>query len=269
MGRGNLGRSLQRAFRAAGHVTSLLPGRTGFTKPPSFGIVFLAVPDQAVENVAATIARLEPSPRLSFVHVSGALGLSALNALRDHPVGSFHPLQSFPAPRDPEAFRGITVAVDASTPALLRRLRALARAVGARAKHVDDSQRALYHAAAVFASNYVDVVLAKAVELLQEAGWSEKEAIEGLLPLAEGAISNVRDRGPVAALTGPVRRGDVKTVERHLLALRWAPVEDLYRMLGLIALEIAVEAGLEPAAAGRMQRALTEKSAATRRRRRE
>jgi predicted short-subunit dehydrogenase-like oxidoreductase (DUF2520 family) len=77
----------------------------------------------------------------------------------------------------------------------------------------------------------------------------------------------VRKRGVVAALTGPVRRGDVNTVERHLASLS-GPAADLYRMLGLIALEIAVEAGLEPAAAERMQRALTEKTAATRRRRR-
>ena len=75
-------------------------------------------------------------------------------------------------------------------------------------------------------------------------------------------------RGPVAALTGPVRRGDVNTVERHLAALQGAPVADLYRMLGSIALEIAVEAGLEPAPAERMHRALTQKVAATRRRRR-
>jgi predicted short-subunit dehydrogenase-like oxidoreductase (DUF2520 family) len=230
--------------------------------------VFLAVPDQAVDEVAAKIARLKPSRRLAFVHVSGALGLGALDALRDHPVGSFHPLQSFPAPRDPGAFRGITIAVDASTPALMRRLRALARGIGATPKPVEDSRRALYHAAAVFASNYVDVVLAKAVELLREAGWSEKEAVEGLVPLTEGVLANVRQRGPVSALTGPVRRGDVNTVERHLAALQGAPVADLYRMLGLIALEIAVEAGLEPAAARRMHRALTQKAAATRRRRR-
>jgi len=96
-----------------------VPGRTGFPKLPAFGIVFLAVPDQAIAEVAATIARLEPSGRLSFVHLSGALGLDALSALHQYPVGSFHPLQSFPAPRNPEAFRGITVAVDASTQALI------------------------------------------------------------------------------------------------------------------------------------------------------
>jgi predicted short-subunit dehydrogenase-like oxidoreductase (DUF2520 family) len=267
LGRGNLGQSLERAFRAAGQLTSLVPGRTAFSKPPSFGIVFLAVPDRAVEEVAAKLARLKPSHRLSFVHVSGALGLGVLDTLRDHPVGSFHPLQSFPAPRDPSAFQGITVAVDASSPALMRRLRSLARAVGAEPRHVGDGDRVPYHAAAVFASNYVDVLLGEGVQLLQAAGWSEKAATAGLLALTEGTLASVRKRGFVAALTGPVRRGDVNTVERHLAALS-GPTADLYRMLGLIALEIAVDAGLEPAAAEQMRRALTARAAATRRRRR-
>ena len=238
--------------------------------------MFLAVPDSAVAEIAAKIAGQDLTPRQSFVHLSGALGLDSLSALRGNPVGSFHPLQSFPAPRDPQAFRGITVAVDASTPALMKRLRALARAVGATPRHVDDSQRAIYHAAAVFASNYVDALLGEAVKLLRAAGWSSDQAISALLPLAEGTLANARDRGPVRALTGPVRRGDVGTVKRHLEALdrldqgpTTPQAGKTYRMLGEIALELAKEAGLEPAAAGRMQRALTEKSAATRRRRRE
>ena len=268
MGRGNLGQSLERAFRAAGQLTSLVPGRTPFIKPPPSGVVFLAVPDQAVEEVAAKLARLKPSRRLSFVHVSGAFGLGALDALRDHPVGSFHPLQSFPAVRGPSAFRGITVAVDASSPALMRRLRSLARAVGAKPRRVCDEDRVLYHAAAVYASNFVDVVVAEAVRLLGELGWSEADATQALLPLVEGAVAGIRERGPVKALTGPIRRGDAETVRRHLEALDGLDRGADYRMLGKIALEIAVEAGLEPAAAGRMHRALTEKPAATRRRRR-
>jgi len=243
-------------------------------------MVFLAVPDDALLPFAGRLAdeggRI---PRtVAFVHLSGAQQLNALDPLRaKHAIGSFHPLQSFPEPRPPDSLLGAVVGVDGSTPALLRRLTSLARAVGARPKHVSDSQRALYHAAAVFASNYVDVLLATAVKLLQLAGWSEKEAIAGLLPLTEGVLTTVRKRGPVGALTGPVRRGDVKTVERHVSALAELTgsagassgplMVDQYRMLGLIALEIAMEAGLEPAAAERMQRALTQK-AATRRRRR-
>jgi predicted short-subunit dehydrogenase-like oxidoreductase (DUF2520 family) len=205
---------------------------------------------------------------VAFVHLSGALTLGALDPLRaTHAIGSFHPLQSFPEPRPPASLRGIVVAVDASRTVLLRRLSALARTLGARPKHVGDAERVMYHAAAVFASNYVDVLLGEGVQLLRAAGWSEKEARAGLLALTEGTLASVRKQGVVAALTGPVRRGDVNTVERHLAALS-GPVADLYRMLGLIALEIAKEAGIEPAAAGRMHRALTEKTAATRRRRR-
>jgi predicted short-subunit dehydrogenase-like oxidoreductase (DUF2520 family) len=241
--------------------------------------VFLAVPDDAVPAVAEELAEtgaLIPQT-VAFVHLSGALQLDALAPLRArHPVGSFHPLQSFPEPRPPSSFHGVVVGIDASTPQLLRRLARLARATGARPKRVDDSQRALYHAAAVFASNYVDALLGTAVDLLRAAGWSEKEAIAGLLPLTEGVLATVRERGPVWALTGPVRRGDVNTVERHLAALSEPAVEssphmvapaDQYRMLGFVALAIAREAGLEPAAVERVHRALTHQAAATRRRR--
>lgn len=205
---------------------------------------------------------MRPPADLAIVHLSGALGLDALEELSDNPRGSFHPLQSFPAPRDPSAFRGIVVAVDATTPALRRRLARLARELGARPKHVGDGQRVRYHAAAVFASNFVDVVIAEAVRLLEEIGWSEDEATRALLPLVDGAVANIRKRGTVGALTGPIRRGDAQTVSRHLEAV---DNPDLYRMLGLVALELAQEAGLEPAAAERTKRALTRDVAATRR----
>ncbi len=245
-------------------------------------MLFLAVPDGAVGETAARIARLKPPPRLAVVHLSGALGLDALRALHANPCGSFHPLQSFPAPRAPSAFRGITVAVDATTPTLRRRLAALARMLGARPKHVTDGERVLYHAAAVFASNFVDVVIAEAVRLLTRIGWSGDEATRALMPLVDGAVANIRKRGAVQALTGPIRRGDADTVKRHMDALRklgsgpsgpsgHLPMNGeetyrVYRMLGLVALQIAIEAGLDPAAAERTRRALTRNVAATRRR---
>jgi predicted short-subunit dehydrogenase-like oxidoreductase (DUF2520 family) len=213
--------------------------------------------------MAARIARLNPPRSLAIVHCSGALGLDALSALDASPRGSFHPLQSFPEPREPSAFRGITVAVDATTPALARRLAALARGIGARPRRVGDDERVAYHAAAVFASNFVDVVIAEAVGLLERIGWTEKESLDALMPLVEGAVSNIRRRGPVKAMTGPIRRGDAETVSRHLAVMDNV---DLYRMLALVALEIAQEAGLDPAAAERTRRALTRNVAATQRR---
>ena len=268
-----------------------MPSRSGL-RLPSDGLVFLAVPDGAVVETAERIAKMRPAEGIAFVHVSGAHGLGALEPLRAHEIGSFHPLQSFPAPRDPSAFRGITVAVDASTPALMRRLRALARAIGARPRHVTDRERVLYHAAAVFASNFLDVVVWEGVRILMELGWTEAEGTAALVPLVEGAVANIRRRGTVGALTGPIRRGDAETVRLHLEALtrvRHSPSpsvprrgaapmngeepSQIYRMLALVALEIARQAGLDPAAAERTRktlvtRALTPDVAATRRRKR-
>src|SRR2546425_11409255 len=247
-GRGNLGRSLARALPAR-----LVPARTGF-RLPRRGLLFLAVPDGAVSEMATRIAHMQPPAALSIVHLSGALGLDALSALEGNPRGSFHPLQSFPMPRGPSVFRGITVAVDATTPSLMRQLRAVARSIGARPKHVGDEDRVLYHAAAVYASNFVDVVVAEGVRLLQEIGWTEGEATRALMPLVEGAVANIRRQGPVEALTGPIRRGDAETVARHLRAL---DRPDLYRMLGLVALRIAREAGIGPPAGARSTRTPT------------
>ena len=234
--------------------------------------MFLTVPDGAVAAVAAKLAAAGPGipDTVGFVHASGALQLGALAPLGErHPVGSFHPLRSFPEPGPPEAFEGIVIAVDATRPSLLRVLKRLARDLGAKPRRVEDSERALYHAAAVFASNYVVSLLGEAASLLEASGWSEQEAVRGLAPLAEGAIANVTKRGPTAALTGPVRRGDALTIRRHLAALGELDERrhgDLYRMLGEVALEIAKRAGLEPAAAEQTRRALTRKVAATRRR---
>jgi hypothetical protein len=135
------------------------------------------------------------------------------------------------------------------------------------------------------------VVVGEGVQLLRRLGWSEEEATRALLPLVDGAVDNIRSRGVVGALTGPIRRGDAETVARHLAALspsgpsqplrrlrRHLPINgeeplqnreeifELYRMLGLVALRIAREAGLDPAAAERTRRALTRNAAATRRR---
>ena len=249
----------------------------GLHNRPS-AIVFLTVPDAAVTSLARQVAAAAGlPPTAAFVHCSGVLGLDAIAPLAArHAVGSFHPLQSFPKPRDPDAFRGSLVGIDASTTALRRRLQRLARDLGAKPRKVDEADRVVYHAAAVFASNYLVALAGVAVDLLRTIGWSESDAVRGLVPLMRGALGEVAKRGPDAALTGPIRRGDLETVARHLEALagldwkarrRQGRRADLYRMLGSIALELATREGLDPAAARRIDRALTRHVAATRRRR--
>src|SRR2546427_8027410 len=139
--------------QARGGVPSLVRGLR--SRPGS--TVFLTVPDGAIATFARDIARADAlPPSVAFVHCSGALGLGVLGPLGSaHAVGSFHPLQSFPKPRAPEAFRGSLVGIDASTVPLRRRLERLARDLGAKPRSVAEAERVIYHAAAVFASNYL------------------------------------------------------------------------------------------------------------------
>ena len=160
-----------------------LPALVSSLAPARPAVIFLTVPDDALPAVAVRLAALgEAIPtNAAFVHSSGALELGVLAPLRRrHSVGSFHPLRSFPEPGTPEAFRGIVIGVDASSESLRRVLNTLARDLGAKPKRVDDAQRAVYHAAAVFASNYVVALLAEAIHLLEHSGWTEKEAVLGL-----------------------------------------------------------------------------------------
>ena len=113
-----------------------------------------------------------------------------------------------------------------------------------------------YHAGAVITSNYVVVLAALAEQLAREAGVPPADAVRLYLPLMQGTVANL-SLGPAAALTGPIRRGDVATVRRHLAVLD--PGQRLvYRTLGLAAVPLAREAGLAEAAAAAVEAALLE-----------
>jgi predicted short-subunit dehydrogenase-like oxidoreductase (DUF2520 family) len=113
----------------------------------------------------------------------------------------------------------------------------------------------VYHAGAVFASNYFVVVEAVAQRLLRHAGLSDAEAWQALQPLVQGTLDNLVRDGPPAALTGPVARGDVATIARHLESLTLDDA-NLYRALGRAALELARKRGLDDATAAAVAEAL-------------
>lgn len=269
VGRGRLGSSLRRALAEAGIDCALVSGRDApaiqerLVKAP-VAIVFLAVPDPAIEPTAAAIAEGAPPAGPAFVHLSGAHGLAPLRPLADlgSAVGAFHPLQSFPAERGPEAFVGSMFGINASRPELLDRLQQLAAALGGTARLVPDGDRALYHAAAVIASNYLNSLAAEAARVLAAIGWSREESVSALLPLLRGAVENLEVLGLPGALIGPIRRGDGATVARHLRALGSLPgdraerTRRLYLLLGAVALELALEAGLDPEEGAQVAKAL-------------
>jgi predicted short-subunit dehydrogenase-like oxidoreductase (DUF2520 family) len=113
----------------------------------------------------------------------------------------------------------------------------------------------LYHAAAAAASNYVVALLSVAEGWMQRAGVPDEAARGALLSLAEGAIENVRRRGLVEGLTGPLVRGDVSTIQAHLARLSGRDLH-LYSVLASVALELASQRGLDEDAAAEIARLL-------------
>ena len=212
-------------------------------------------------EVAGRLAGMLPRDT-AIVHVSGALPLAALSGAADggRLTGSFHPFQSFPVERAPEAFTGSLIAIDASNEVFAEQLTRLARDLGGIPRRVPDGERALYHVAAVLSSNLVIGLVGSAASVLESIGWSRAEALAALLPLQAGVISNIRAEGLEAALIGPIRRGDAAAVRRHLAALEAAGLEEIvriYRILGVATLDLAIATGLDPVEGEQIRMALT------------
>jgi predicted short-subunit dehydrogenase-like oxidoreductase (DUF2520 family) len=187
-------------------------------------LVLLCVPDSAIREVAASVA---PGPWVA--HVSGATPLAALSPHARR--FSVHPLQTFTRARGAEQLDGAWAAVTAETEAARATGRALAELLGLRPFDLADSARTLYHAGAVFASNYV-VTLQRAASLLFESAGVPPEALE---PLMRRTIENGFE------LTGPIARGDWETVAAHRAAIReqHPELDHLYETLAGATLALA------------------------------
>lgn len=215
--------------------------------PPGANILILAVPDSALHAVAMELAYTgDAPPGCAAFHLSGALSGEVLAPLHGagYAVGSIHPLQTVADPwSGADRLVGSSFAI-AGEPAALNAARRLVNALDGRPIVVPPTLRPLYHAAAVFASNYLLVATGFAIRMFAELGMGEQEAIDAILPLMRGALDNVADLGLSAALTGPIARGDVDTVRLHLARL--SPDERLlYSALGKEALRLAQAAGLD------------------------
>lgn len=200
-------------------------------------ILFLAVPDRALDEVCRVLARrLAARARAPLaVHLAGARGLDVLAPLEGCArVGSFHPLASLdgkhPIPR------GTLLAWDAERAADGRTLAGLARRMGLEPTRVRDAQRTRYHAGAVVAGNLPVALLALGVCLLTEAGVPAATARKSLARLLRSQAESAATRPLDAALTGPIARGDVATLERHLELLDGSSPEvaELYRALSRV-----------------------------------
>lgn len=203
-------------------------------------VVLLAVSDPSLESVARELAGAGTLRAEAVVaHLSGPNDLSPLAPLAEAGirVGSLHPLVSMPTRLTPLA--NGWAAVDGNTDDTLACLETLATQMGLRTIR-PRGDRARYHAAACLVGNYPQVLMEAAVRLLSGCGVPAADARDALGALLVGAACNAARLSPEDALTGPVSRGDVDVVRRHLTSMGDEPaVEMLYRSGARIASELA------------------------------
>jgi len=224
-------------------------------------LYLIAVPDQALPEIAdllgAALAGSAGPAHPVVAHTSGATSVTVLRPCEEAGAATvvFHPLQTFSEPISGSTrFAGAAVAVtpsleQAEAPAA-RLCFALARALEARPFLLADGKRSLYHAAATFACNYLVTLEHHAERLFISAGLPAGEALRLFLPLVRATLDNIAAQGTVAALTGPLSRGDTETVAGHLRALAEdAPhLVPLYRALGSATLGLVGARGEHDAA---------------------
>ena len=203
------------AFIGAGHPVDA----PGWMRPAD--VWMLAVSDDRIGEVTTALAREHEVKGAVVFHCSGAKASGELDALRlaGAAVASVHPVRSF---ADPAAvashFDGTWCGVEGDASALAQLVPAF-EAAGARIVAIDAAAKTVYHAASVFASNYLTTVLDAALRAYQAAGIPEPVARELAGPLAGETLANVLRLGAEKALSGPIARGDEATVTRQQAAV--------------------------------------------------
>jgi len=218
------------------------------TRPAEVGrcadLVFITTPDDIIAEVCRLAAESGAFGEGSVVaHCSGVHPSTLLEPARARgaSVGSIHPLQSFATARQAvDILPGSFFCIEGDS-AAVKLLCEVADTLDGHVISIPTEQKVLYHAAAVFACNFLVAVENAALKVSEAAGIGRAEALRSLLPLIKGTVSNLEKAGIPQCLTGPIARGDIETTQRHVAALaEKAPqLLDLYKTLGVETVEVA------------------------------
>ncbi|HKE40124.1 MAG TPA: DUF2520 domain-containing protein [Casimicrobiaceae bacterium] len=221
-------------------------------------LVFVTTPDDAI---AATAASARWRRDVFAVHCSGVTDVSALDAAaRGGAVtGGFHPMQTFGDPAAAvRSLPGCTITIEAPEP-LNATLVAIAQRLECRVNRLPPGMRGRYHAAAGYTSQFINALFAEAARIWQSWGASEEDAVRALLPLARGTLASIESAGLADGMPGPVSRGDIGSIEKHVAAL--APlgpdVLEFYRVVCDRTIPLGMRRGaIDGAAAARLREIL-------------
>lgn len=225
-------------FIGAGHAVG------GLDEMRAADVWMIATRDDAIVPSCATLAasgRITPDDivfHVSGATPSGALApVKALGAL----VASVHPIKTFTdAELAVQTFAGTSCSAEGDAQAL-RVLRPAFEKIGATVFDIEAALKPIYHAGGVFACNYLAALIEAALRAHGKAGIPREASLKALEPMVRETVDGIFEKGPAAALTGPISRGDVTTVKGQLAMVRdWDPaIGELYRGLGLLAVALA------------------------------
>ena len=225
VGRGRVARSIVPLLRNSGHHI-IWQWTHRDTQPASeldaVDVILLAVPDDAIGNAAAQMAERPHGNDEVWLHFSGCQpGQRArIDAQMPRAAGCLHPLQALSGtPTSGQLLRGATTAIDGDPEAIRVAMR-LAQDWGLNARIINPQDKPLYHAAAVSVAGHATALVSQAVVMLTHCGFSDAEARAALIPLCEGALENLKTQDANVAITGPITRGDLGTLQAHLDTLQ-------------------------------------------------
>lgn len=185
--------------------------------PEETFLYFITVPDSEIENTAVRLAELDTARQdKMYVHCSGALDSSLLEILRSKhaSVGSFHVMQTFPS-RQVVEINGSYASVESDDEKCAEFLFDLAEKLKLKAFRLNRTEKTAYHLAGVFASNFLIGNIFSASKIFN----GRHNTFDILEPIINSTLANIKKNGAAEALSGPVDRGDIETIKKHLAVI--------------------------------------------------
>lgn len=201
-------------------------------------VIFLTVTDSAIGPVWESIKH-EPIQGKIFCHCSGSLSSGIFSDIQH--LGAYgysiHPLYAISSKT--ESYKDLADALFTleGDSTYLQKMHTFMEGFGNAVQIISTENKALYHAAAVFASNHMVALAYIATTLFQQCGFSSEHALQAIAPLMEGNLAHILADGPIDALTGPVERNDISTIQRHFACLP-TQYQAVYRELTKILVDI-------------------------------
>ncbi len=256
--KGVVARSIAKAEVAAAFIGAGEPGIDPVGGASGADWILITTPDKAIKETCGRIARGNGFGKGSLaIHMSGALGSNVLDSARKAGARalSIHPIQSLASSEQAvKNLPGSYFSVEGDAEAIADG-REIVEALGGLLVMIPGEKKALYHAGAAVASNYLVAALDFAVMIYEALGMRRDEAVKAIMPLVRGTVNNVERVGVPDALTGPIARGDVETVAGHIEALeKYLPdMLPLYKALGRHTVKVGLAKGsLKKEDAGRL-----------------